>query len=157
GRLAAAAQRITVVADAVRQQEVEIRMVVGEAARRLLVLGKEAAIEARQQTKNVAAEAVGQPHVAAQALDYAGLGADHESVEGAVWFGLDEESSVAFHFGAKQAQALFGLLPVFDHNVLQLLAQEIVDDLLVLRVDVDEVSQDSFGAEGAHASLLDGG
>jgi hypothetical protein len=61
---------------------------------------------------------------------------------------MDEEGGAAVDGGAEEADAGFGGLPVFDDDVVELVAEEVVGDGFVLAGYVEEVGE---GADGGDA------
>ena len=58
-------------------------------------------------------------------------------------FGVDQERRAAIDIGAQQAQAFVGGIPGLHHDVVQLVAQEVVDHVLVAVFDFEEIGQHS--------------
>ena len=56
-------------------------------------------------------------------------------------FGMDQEGGAAVHVAAQQPQAFVSSIPRLHHNVVQLLAQEVVHHMLVLVVHLEKVGQ----------------
>ena len=56
-------------------------------------------------------------------------------------FGMDQEGRAAIDVGAQQAQAFIGGIPRLHHDVVQFVAQEVVDHVLVTVFDFEEVGQ----------------
>src|ERR1019366_3360007 len=56
-------------------------------------------------------------------------------------FGMDEEGCAAIHVAAQQAQTLVGSVPRLHHDVIQLVAQEIVNHVLIAIFDFEKVSE----------------
>ncbi len=63
--------------------------------------------------------------------------------------GLDEEGGAAGDVGFEEADAFVGGVPGFDDDVVELFAEELVDDGAVRVVDLEEVGE---GAEGGRWS-----
>ena len=59
--------------------------------------------------------------------------------------GMDEEGGAAGDVGLEQAHAGVGGVPGFDDDVVELVAEELVDDALVLAVDFEEVGERADG------------
>ena len=64
---------------------------------------------------------------------------------------MDQERRAAIHIAAQQAQAFVGRVPRLHHDVVQLLAQEVVHHMLVAVFDFEEVGQH---ADGRQASFI---
>ena len=56
-------------------------------------------------------------------------------------FGMDEEGRTAIHVGAQQAQTFVGRVPRLHHDVVQFVAQEIVNHMLVAIFNFEKVGQ----------------
>ena len=113
--LLAAAQRVAVIADAIGQQEIQMRILPGQALRRGAILGDEAAGQARQQILRAIAQTVGQAQTIAEPRDDAGLRADGARVRrcrrgSAVR--MHQERRAPVDIGAHQVDAALGLLPI---------------------------------------------
>ena len=55
--------------------------------------------------------------------------------------GMDEEGGAAIDIAAQQAQAFVGRVPRLHHDVVQFVAQEVVDHMLVAVFHLEEVGQ----------------
>src|ERR1700692_750825 len=64
-------------------------------------------------------------------------------------FGMDEESCSAVDVGTQQAQAFVGGVPRFDHDVIEFVAEEVFDDALVARLNLEEIGKHSGGSIAA--------
>ena len=58
---------------------------------------------------------------------------------------MDEEGGATGDVGGEQTDARVGRVPALDDDVVQLVAQELIDNGLVLAVDFKEVGE---GAQG---------
>ena len=63
--------------------------------------------------------------------------------------GMDEEGGAAGDVGLEQAHAFVGGVPALDDDVVELVAEELVDDVLVLALDFEEVGEGADGGEVA--------
>ena len=97
------------------------------------------------------ADALLEGHDAFDALDVGLGGTLHAFGEGKVGLcvvGVDEEGGAAGDVGLQEMHACVGGVPALDDDVVELVAEELVDDALVLAVDFEEVGE---GADGGHA------
>ena len=60
---------------------------------------------------------------------------------------VDEEGGATGDVGGEQTDARVGGVPALDDDVVQLVAQELIDDGLVLAVDFEEVGEGPDGRE----------
>ena len=61
-------------------------------------------------------------------------------------FGMNEECGAAIDVGAQQAQTFVGSIPRLHHDIVQLVAQEIIDHMFVAIVDFKKVGQHAGGS-----------
>jgi len=123
--LASTRHRVAVIADAVGEQEVVIRILRGEALRGLPVFGDEAARQARQQRGWRRGEPVGHPDHVGETADDAGVGAERRLRRGLMrnvgaGLGVNEERRAAVEIGAHEVDAGFGFAPILHDHVLEL-------------------------------------
>ena len=67
-------------------------------------------------------------------------------------FGMDQERRAAIHVAAQQAQTFVGGVPRLHHDVVQLVAQEIVDHVLVAVFHFEKVGEHADRREALLAS-----
>jgi hypothetical protein len=74
----------------------------------------------------------------------------------AAWFvgWVDEEGGAADDVGGEEADAGVGCVPAFDDDEVELVAEELIDDGLILAVDFEEVGE---GTDGGEAGLAGAG
>ena len=129
GRFLAAGHGLAVIADAVGQQEIEVRIADRQ---RCAASARSSAMkqcrQARQQIDGAIPEAIGEAQRIAEARGDAGLGPMAGS--GVTGFGRSAPvctRNVArpSRSGAQEIQAALGLLPVLHHHVFQLFVQEL--------------------------------
>ena len=136
--LLAAGDGVAVVADAIGQQEVEVRVADREALRGGAVVGQEAEADARHQVDGAVLEAVGQAQRIAEPRGDAGFRSDGRlgqmAAMVAVGFRVDQEGGAPVELRADEIQAALGLLPVLHHHVFQLFVEELFGGFFELRV-----------------------
>jgi hypothetical protein len=158
GALLAAAHRLAVVADAVRQQEVEGGVLDGQPLGGGAVLDQESPRQERQALQRGAAEAVGEPQHLGQPGDDVRFRAELRA-GGALRggrLGMNQKRGPALDAGAHQLDAALGLGPVLDDDVLQLVVEELLGGLLVGRLDLDEIRQHAQRLQPIGLPALDG-
>ena len=64
---------------------------------------------------------------------------------------MNEEGGAAIDVGLEQAHAFVGGVPAFDDDVVELVAQVLVDDAFVLAFDFEEVGERADGGEAGAA------
>src|ERR1700733_4553121 len=62
---------------------------------------------------------------------------------------MNQEGGAAVDVAAQQAKPLVSGVPRFDHNVIQLVAQKVLDDALETWLDFKKIRQDADGREAA--------
>ena len=103
------------------------------------------------------ADAVLQRDDAFDAFDVGLGGARHAFGEGEVGLGvvgMNEEGGAAGYVGLEQMHAGVGGIPALDDDVVQLVAQELVDDALVLAIDFEEVGERAYGSHAVGVLLV---
>src|SRR6266568_7509884 len=58
---------------------------------------------------------------------------------------MNEEGGAAIDAGFEDADAFFGSIPTLDYDVIQLVAQKLVDHSFVRTANLDEVGQGAYG------------
>src|SRR6185437_8193846 len=62
---------------------------------------------------------------------------------------MHQEGGAPRNVGVKHAHALIGRIPTLHHDVVQLIAQKLVDDALILSLDLEEVRERSHRRNAA--------
>ena len=149
------------VANAIRQQEVDVRILQSQPLGGLAILGEKAARQTRQQIGRGMRQPVGQTQHVAQARNDAGLRAHRRHGHRAAMkviagVRMHQERRPAVQISAHQLDALLGLGPGLHHHVLQFLVQKLFGGLLKLRIHFDEIGQHAHRLQIAGLPLVDG-
>src|ERR1019366_1152447 len=159
--LLAAGDGQAVIAGAIGEQEVEVRIADGEALGGDAVFGQETQGDARHKVDGSVLESVGKAEGIAEAGTDAGLGPDGglgQTAAGvAIGFRVDQEGGASLQLGADEIEAALGLRPVLDDDVLELLVEELFRRLFELRVDFDVVGEDAEGLQVVRLALFERG
>ena len=144
-RFLSARHGVAVVTDAVRHQEIQVRIGRREPLRRGAVFRQEAQRKPRQQVHRAIAEPVGETQRFAQPRGdpclrpYGRLGQMRVGMP--VRLGVHQERGAAVELRADEIHPALGLLPVLHHHVFQLFVQEFLGRLFELRVHFHVIRQ----------------
>ena len=65
---------------------------------------------------------------------------------------MDQESCASINIGFEQTHALFGRIPRLNHDVVQFVAEEVIDYAFILVIDFQKVGQHSRRSESTFKS-----
>ena len=151
-RLLAAADGMAVIADAIRQEKVDVRVLQGETLRRGAILGQEAPRQARDQLSRSLGEAVGHAENGTEAADDSGFRTDGRFGNDAtpdvlVFFRMDEERGAAVHVAAHQIDAAIGFGPVLYDYVFEFFMKKLFGRFFKGRFHFNEIGEDPDGLQ----------
>ena len=138
----AAADRMAMVADALRQQEKRIRIFDRQSLCGGAIPREIAAREAGKQVRGSCRESVGETKMVAQPANHPIRAGQFVGLaQPFIGYRMNQECCAAVEIGAHDIDAALGLIPIVDDDIFQLFVQEIFGGFFVGRIDLDEIRQ----------------